>query len=68
MQSQSLLNKLKEKMKKGTGLIKPIIQIPVIRFSCPNHGKEKMFHSFELGMDGKIMEIDCECGTIYKKV
>ncbi len=41
-----------------------IIEIPQDRFACPNHGREKMYHSFT----PRIQEIECSCNTIYKRV
>lgn len=67
MQLQSKLAQLKEKMKKAAGIKGLIVEIAAIRFVCPNHGKEKTFHCFDTkGKDGKLEDIECECGTIFR--
>lgn len=55
-------------MKKAAGLKGLIIEISAWRFSCPNHGKEKMFHCFEKDSSGKIVDIVCDCGSIFRKI
>lgn len=69
MKPQSNLQKLKEKMKKAAGLKGLIIEISAWRFACPNHGKEKTFHSFETNpKTGKVDDIKCDCGSIFRKI
>lgn len=67
MTPQARLARLKEQMKKAVGLIKPIVEIAARRFACPNHGKEKLTHSFEINPStGKFDDINCDCGSIFR--
>lgn len=62
---QSRLVELASRIKQSTGIKGKIIEIPRDTFVCQNkfHGKIKTIHSFN-----RETEIQCDCGTIYKRI